>query len=144
MSQENYIISVYDAITKQIADIEVSEAVYNEYRRGGWSIHRSDRRFRTNEIPFSDLKGGLDGAYENFDEFRSEADNPAGLLVQQLTRQQLQMALSELDKPDQALLIDLFEHGKTEREIAAARGVSQNAINKRRQRLIKKLKNILS
>lgn len=144
MSNENYILSVYSALTGQIEDIQVTEAIYNEYRRGGWTIERNDSRFRENEIPFSDLKGGLDGAFENFREFRSEEDNPAELTVRQLTLQQLRMALGSLDKPDQELLLDIFERGKTEREIAAAQGVSQNAINKKRQRLMRKLKNILS
>lgn len=140
MSKENYILSVYNTITGMTEDIEVSEAVYNGCRRSGWAIIRNDGRFRENEIPFSDLKGGIDGAYENFSEFRSDADNPAGHVVQQLTLQQLQNALGNLDKPDQELLLDLFEHGKTEREIADAQGVSQVAIHKRKRRLIKNLK----
>jgi len=140
MSQENYMLSVYNTITGQFEDITVSEAIYNGCRRSGWAVKRKDDRFHENEIPFSDLKGGLDGAYENFDEFRSEEGNPADLAVQQLTLHQLRIALGSLDKPDQELLLDLFERGKTEREIAAAQGVSQVAIHKRKQRLIKKLK----
>jgi RNA polymerase sigma factor (sigma-70 family) len=143
MSQENYILSVFNTITGKAEDIGVDEAIYNGCRRSGWAIRRNDDRFRENEIPFSDLKGGIDGAYENFDEFRSEANDPASLVIQQLTQQQLRTALDLLDEPDQELLRDLFERGMTEREIAAVQGVSQNVVHRKKQRIIRHLKNIL-
>jgi len=104
MPQENYILSVYNTISGKVEEIEVSEADYNEYRRGGWCIDRSNRRFREKETPFTDLKGGLDGAYENFDEFRSEQDDPAQLVVNELLLEDLRQALACLTDAERELL----------------------------------------
>ena len=139
MSNENYILSVYSALTGQIEDIQVTEAVYNEYRRGGWRLGYSDQRFRDHETVFSELKGGLDGAYENFREFRSDQDNPERLVIASLTRQELQQAWDGLADSDRKLLQALLIEGKSVREVAAMQGVSHNAVHKKKQRLIKYL-----
>ena len=136
-------ISVYNPATGQVEHIEVSEAVYNEYRRGGWCIENNDRRFRKHEIPFVDLKGGLHGTYENFDEFRSNQSDPEQLVIEKSMLHELQRAMDGFTENDRALLYAIFVDGKSEREIAAEQGVSQVAIHKRKQRFIKILKKLL-
>ncbi|MCL2299903.1 MAG: sigma-70 family RNA polymerase sigma factor [Firmicutes bacterium] len=143
MSQENYILSVYNAITGQTENIEVNEAVYKEYRRGNWSIDNSDRRFHNHETPFTELKGGLDSAYENFDEFRSDQDNPERLAIEKLTRQELQQAWSRLADGERELLQALFIEGKSERQTAVALGLPYMTVHSRKIRLLHKLKNFL-
>ena len=143
MSQDNFLLSVYNTITGTTEDVEVSEAVYNGYRRGGWSVDYNDQRFHNHETAFSELKGGLDGAYENFDEFRSEQDNPERLVIEKLTSQQLLTALDLLDETERSLLRLLFVDGKSVREAAAICGVSHNAVHKKKQRLQKFLQKFL-
>ena len=70
MSEQSYMLNIYNPATKQAETVFVPKEVYEEYRRGGWTIENSDRRFRRYETPFTDLRGN----YENFDEFLSDDD----------------------------------------------------------------------
>jgi len=137
MQQKGYLLSVYNPATRKTEDIVVDEALYNEYRRGGWNIENNDRSFHSHEIPFTDLKGGLDSAYENFDEFRSDQDDPARVLIAKLTFQELRQAWDSLTEEERELLQTLLIEGKSVREVAAIQGVSHNAVHKKKQRLIK-------
>jgi len=143
MSQENYILSVYNTITGQFEDIEVSEAIYNGCRRSGWAVKRNDDRFRENEIPFSDLKGGSDDAYENFDEFRTEADNPEQLTIAKLTSQELQQAWNGLTDGERELLQGLIVKGKSEREVAREMGMPQRTLHDRKVNVFRKIKKMM-
>jgi len=143
MSKENYMISVHNTITGMTENIEVSEAVYNGYRRSGWAIKRNNGRFRENEIPFSDLKGGLDGAYENFDEFRSEQDDPEKIVIEALTLQDLQYVLAGLTDSEHKLLRVFFAEGKSVRQAAAEMGLPHMTVQSQKARLLRKLKKLL-
>lgn len=139
MPQENYELSVYNTVTGQAEDIKVSEAIYNEYRRGGWRIDYSDQHFGEHETVFSDLLGN----WEHFREFLSEADNPAFLAEEHSAQRQLRIALDLLDEADHSLLLDILIRGKTEREVAAEQGVSQNVIHRKKRRIVNFLKTFL-
>ena len=143
MSQENYIISVYNTVTRQAEDIEVCEDVYNEYRRGGWTIERNDRRFRENETPFTDLKGGLDGAYENFAEFRAEQEDPEKIVIETLVLQDLRFVLAGLTDSEHELLQLFFAEGKSVRQAAADMGLPHMTVQSQKARLLRKLKKLL-
>jgi len=134
-----YILSVFNPTIGRIKEIAVSEAIYNEYLHGGWAIENNDRRFHKHETVITDLSGN----YESFDEFCLDDDNPALLMIDRLERQELQQAMTFLKDSEQELLRAIFLEGKTEREIAASMGVSQNAVNKQKQRIIKFLKKYL-
>jgi len=143
MSNESYIISVYNTVTGQFEDIEVCEDIYNGYRRSGWAIKRNNGRFRENEITFSDLKGGMDGAYENFDEFRSDQNNPALLVAEELTLQDLRQALINLTDDERRLHQAIFLEGKSERQTAAELDWPYMTVHDRKIRLLRKLKKLL-
>ena len=143
MSKENYVVSVHNTLTGMTEDIEVSEAIYNGYRRSFWTIKRNDDRFRENEIPFSDLKGGLDGAYENFDEFRSEQDDPEKIIIKALALQDLQHVLVDLTDSEQELLRAFYAEGKSVRQAAADMGLPHMTVQSQKARLLRKLKKLL-
>ena len=65
-------VRVYDTISKEYVDIEVSEEVYTYYNRSQWNMDDNDDSFYKHEIQFSALIGGNDGTFENFREFRIE------------------------------------------------------------------------
>ena len=140
---EKHMLNIYNPTNKQAEQIEVSEAVYNEYRRGGWKIENNDRRFRRRETSFTDLKGGINGAYENFDEFRSEEDNPALLVVEKLFLQNLQQVLSDLTDDERELLHAFFFEGKSERRVAAEMDMPRMTIRDRKAKLLRKMRKIL-
>ncbi|MCL2532107.1 MAG: sigma-70 family RNA polymerase sigma factor [Oscillospiraceae bacterium] len=134
MSTESYTLNIYNPATKQVEMVTVPKEVYDEYRRGGWTIENNDRRFRRHETPFTDLRGN----HENFDEFASNND-----LLNQLLAQELQQAIAQLDESERNLLLALFLHGQSERQIAASKGVSQVAIHKQKRKIIKKLQKVM-
>ena len=65
-------VRIYDTISKEYVDIEVSEEVYTYYNRSQWNMDDNDDSFYKHEIQFSALIGGNDGTFENFREFRIE------------------------------------------------------------------------
>lgn len=51
--------------------------------------------------------------------------------------------LRELEKQNREIIFDLFFYGKSEKELAKELGISQQAINKRKKKLLTKIKNKL-
>ena len=139
MSEDKYTLTVHNLFSEQSKVVVVTEAVYNEYRRGIWRMKSSDRNFRKYTIAFSELSGECDC----FHEFCSNDSDPARLAERQLLQQDLLQAMALLPENDRALLRAIFEEGTPEREIAAQFGVSQKVISRRKQRLITFLKKIL-
>ena len=143
MPIENYILSVHNTITGRAEDIEVDEAVYNGYRRSGWTVKRNNDRFRENEIPFSDLKGGMDGAYENFEEFRSEQDDPEKIVMKALAQRDLQSVLADLTDSEHELLRAFYDERKSVRQVAADMGLPHMTVQSQKARLLRRLKKLL-
>ena len=143
MPQESYIVSVHNTLTGQTEDIEVSEAIYSGCRRSGWAIRRNNDRFRENEIPFSDLKGGIDGAYENFNEFRTDQNDPALLVAGSIALQDLYQAMESLAEPEQKLLSAFFFEEKSVRQVAADMGLPHMTVHYQKTQLLRKLKKLL-
>lgn len=137
--EEQYTLTVYNPLTGQSKTVVVTEAVYNEYRRGIWRMKDSDRRFRKNVSVFSDLNGD----YDCFCEFCSDDNDPARLTERNLLQKDLLRVLELLPEDDRVLLCAIFVEGKTEREIAVLLGVSQKVISRRKLRLITFLKKFL-
>lgn len=134
---------VYDPATGTYVDVEVSNAVYNCYRRTSWAICYNDQQFHAHEIQFSSLKGGEGDAFEGFSEFISEALDPERLLCEALPDQALYHAFMRLTPADRQLLRALILEGKTERWYAQQTGLSQKTIHNRKQHAIRKLKRFL-
>lgn len=73
-------------------------------------------------------------------------DNSCGIedqVLHNLQVRELHSACSLLSDEEQDLIHRLFYREESEREIAAAYGLSQNAINKRRKRVLDKLRTLL-
>lgn len=63
--------------------------------------------------------------------------------LQNIQTQQLHKALLLLSDDERDLIERLFFQEQTEREIAAVYGLSQNAVNKRRKRVLDKLRELI-
>ena len=73
-----------------------------------------------------------------------EAENKTEeLVIQNIIYEQLHHAISLLSKDEQYLIKQLFFEERTERDLAEEYQLSQKAINKRRQKILKKLKDLL-
>lgn len=140
---KTYTLTVFNTLTLQYEDVEVTKEIYDEYRRGEWRIDKSDDRYKANETPFSALIGGEDGAYENFSEFVDDSQNPEMLLAEQGQIEALYAAINELSEADRELIQAMFCDGLTEREYAELKGVTQPTIHWKKVRILKILKNFL-
>ena len=136
MHQENYTLNVYNPASGQNEDISVTEAVYDEYRRGNWRIRNNNRRFRKWETVFADLTGDC----ERFCEFCSDEDDPVRHFESQLLQRNMFQALAQLSEDDRALLRAVFGEGKSERQVAAAMGLPYMTIHCRKIRLLQDIK----
>lgn len=143
MNKKIYKLNVYDSATGKVENIEVTESVYNAYRRSGWNIKDNNHSFFAHEIQMSGLIGGKDGSYENFHEFISDSDGLEQKIIFQLNKESLHKALELLSDNEQRLIADIYFYGKTERECATELGINRNAVHKKKQRILTKLKNIL-
>lgn len=141
---KKYTLMVYNTVTHRNEEVEVTHDVYHAYRRTGWGIENNDTSFFAHEIQMSGLIGGEDGAYENFKEFIDTENIPDKTVVAAMELDALQIALSALTDADKALVQALFYDGLTEQEYAAQVGISQQMINRKKQRILKLLKKLLS
>lgn len=76
-------------------------------------------------------------------QFMDRAPGPEELVIRQLEVEQLHRAISCLSDDDQYLVYQLYFEERTERWLATELGCSQNAVNKRRQQILKKLRCML-
>lgn len=65
------------------------------------------------------------------------------IVLSRMMRQQLYEAIRSLQEEERYLIIQLFYAERSERELAAELGLSQKAINKRRHKILEKLKRFL-
>ena len=73
-----------------------------------------------------------------------EAENKTEeIVIQKIVYEQLHHAISLLSEDEQYLIKQLFFEERTERELAEELNVYRNAIHKRKNRILSKLKNIL-
>ena len=78
---------------------------------------------------------------ENARQFAANAESVEDVVFRKLALDKLHTALLQLTKEERALIYALFFDEKTESEVAKPLGVSQQAIHKRKNRILKKLKN---
>ena len=123
----------------QIRDekIPVTEDVYYAYKRPAWRETKRRRVRNDNEYSLAALEE------DGFEAVSGEAliDD---IVADNLLLEQLFAALAELTGDERGLIDALFFEEKSEREVARELGVSQPAIHKRRNRILEKLKKLLS
>lgn len=73
-------------------------------------------------------------------QFAGEAESVEETVLRKLQYEQLHKALSLLPDDERELIDRLFFQGQTEREAAEHMGIYRNAVHKRKNRILKKLK----
>ena len=132
---ENKILKVYDTITGKMVDVEVTPEVYEAYMRTGWNIHDNNESFYKHEIQFSQLVGGNEGAYENFDEFIQD-DDYEDEIINKIYLERLPSVMKQLSKDDRELIDLMFYKNMSEEQIAEKKGVSHQNISQKKQRIL--------
>lgn len=80
--------------------------------RTGWNIKDNNESYYAHEIQLSSLIGGEDGAYENFQEFLDDSEDPEKLHEKQEQIEALYAAIAGLNKADRQLVQALFSMGR--------------------------------
>lgn len=121
-------------------EIEVAAEVYSEYAR----MDRRERyrqeanAWRLLSLPDEDaIPEGFCGTAESAED---AAIGIADRLDWQGLLQKLPQALSQLDEQEKFIVRSLYLDGRSEREIARTLGISQPAVHKRQERILRKLK----
>ena len=146
MTEKNkkYKLRVYNTLTHKTEEIEVSEKIYTTYCRTGWNIQDNDKSFYSHEIQWSGLIGSKDGNFENFKEFIDTESLPDKTVITEMELNTLHRAIANLEDKDKTLIQALFYDKLTEQEYASQVGISQQMISRKKQRILKILKNFLS
>ncbi len=134
--------------------IEVTEEIYQVYMQGDrkmryfetdLKIERTilDESSRIQQI-IPSREDSLDRLVEdNARQFEDTRESVEDAVLRKLAEDDLRRALTKLTDEEYALVYALFYEGRTERDYAKELGVSQVAVHKRKQRILKKLKGIL-
>lgn len=117
--------------------IPVSKEVYYAFKRPAWRERKRRQVRAEKELSlevFADAGFEIPSGQALVDEIVEDK-----LLLDMLSK-----ALSELTEEERVLIDELFFNDKSEREIAREIGVSQPAIHKRRNRILEKLKKLMT
>ena len=134
--------------------IEVTEEIYQVYMQGNrkmryletdLKIERTilDESGRIQQI-IPSREDSLDRVVgDNARQFEDTRESVEDAVLRKLAEDDLRRALTKLTDEEYALVYALFYEGRTERDYAKELGMSQVAVHKRKQRILKKLKGIL-
>ena len=117
--------------------VPVSEEVYRAFKRPLWT-ERKRRQVR------AEHERSLDMFMDEGLDIPSDDALVDEIVEDKLMLDMLFAALAELTDDERGLIDALFFDEKSEREVAREVGISQPAIHKRRNRILEKLKNLLS
>ena len=111
--------------------IQATKEQYYEYMRPLW---KEDKRLQRQEPMASLDKMYEETEYETADTADLEAD-----VMKQIMIDELHKALDELEEIDRTIM-DMYSHNHSEAEIGQAIGMSQKGVNKRKHKVLLKLK----
>lgn len=132
-----------NTFTDKYENIEVSEEVYTAYMRTGWNIKDNDDSFFKHQIQFSVLLGNLDDAIENFKELINSKEDIEEIAELNIELKILFKAMKQLSNDELKLISLIYFEDKTERECAEFYDISQKNINKKKKRILCKLKKLI-
>jgi RNA polymerase sigma factor (sigma-70 family) len=134
--------------------IEVTEEVYQVYMQGDRKMRYFETDLKT-ERTILDKDGTVQQVIpsredsldrlmgDNARQFEDTRESVEDAVLRKLAEDELRRALKKLTDEEYALVSALFYEGRTEREYAKELGISQVAVHKKKQRILKKLKEIL-
>ena len=134
--------------------IEVTDAVYDAYMKGDRKIRYFENDLKTERV-LMDTDGhirqiipsredSLDRLMDdNAEQFTDHHESVEDMVLRKISAEKLYQALVELSEKERELIVALFFEKKTERELAAVLGISQPAVHKQKNKILKKLKTFL-
>lgn len=134
--EKKYCIKVSGAL------VEVSEEIYLAYFRARrrWSA-QSERDTYNGVISYDAMDTEETLGAETIPD--SEALSVEDIVFNRMRKAKLRLCLPLLSKEERALIHALFYEAKSEREYAETIGLSQKAVNKRRHKVLAKLRRLM-
>lgn len=134
--------------------IEVSEEVYQVYMQGDRKMRYFETDLKTERTILAEdgtvqriipsREDSLDRLIDdNARQFSDAGESVEDAVLRKLAEDELHRALEKLTDEEYALVFALFFEGKAERAYAKELGVAQVTVHKKKQRILKKLKEIL-
>jgi len=134
--------------------IEVSDEIYQVYMQGDRKMRYFETDLKTERTILAEdgtvqrvipsREDSLDRLMDdNARQFSDAGESVEDFLLRKLAEDELHRALEKLTDEEYALVYALFFEGKTERAYAKELGVAQVTVHKKKQRILKKLKEIL-
>lgn len=143
MSEKVYLLKVYNTTTGEYESVQVTKEVFEAYRQTAWNIRADDRRFYSHQTQFSVLMGSEEDNFDNFQEFIDEDNTPENSFLESYARRSLHNILNMLTPDEYRLVYALYYQNLSENDYAERIGISQQAVHKRKKRILKKIKSFL-
>ena len=120
---------------------EVSKETYQKYKRE----HDHSKRLQEyeNEVVVLSLDAVTTGEHSLSEIISDTETNVENEAIQNVMIEKLKIALAGLSTEELSLINMLYSDLKSEREIAAILGISQKTVNKRKHRILERLKKFL-
>lgn len=115
-------------------DKEVYHTMFNSYRK---CLRMAKQQNELKQISLDSDKGGA-GLYSIL-ESTSDPD-----VLDKIEADMIHKVIQELDEVDRAIIISVFYEDKSETEIAKQLNITQQAVNKRKKKILKELKSVIN
>ena len=131
--------------------IEVTDAVYEAYMKGDRKMRYFENDLKAERILLDEdgqikqiilsREDSLDRLMDdNAEQFSDRHESVEDMVLRKISVERLHTALSTLSEKERELIETLFFEEKTERDVASAMGISQPAVHKQKNNILKKLK----
>ena len=150
-------------ITVDGKDVEVSKEVYTAYKKGAYKMEYMEcglKRDRSKKdangkavrdsngqiVRLPELEASLDKLVDDDWDFKSSEPSPEDIYItaEFSESDELRRCVALLDDDEQALINALFFEGISEQRYAEIIGIKRQNVNKRKLRILKKIKNFWS
>ena len=130
---------------------EVTDAVYEAYMKGDRKMRYFENDLKAERILLDEdgqikqiilsREDSLDRLMDdNAEQFSDRHESVEDMVLRKISVERLHTALSTLSEKERELIETLFFEEKTERDVASAMGISQPAVHKQKNKILKKLK----
>ena len=131
--------------------VEVTDAVYEAYMKGDRKMRYFENDLKAERILLDEdgqikqiilsREDSLDRLMDdNAEQFSDRHESVEDMVLRKISVERLHTALSTLSEKERELIETLFFEEKTERDVASAMGISQPAVHKQKNKILKKLK----
>ena len=130
LKNEKYVLTVFNTLTSDYEEVEVSVEVYDTCRRTDCNIDKNNKKHTYNSICFSDVKcpEGID--FSELKEFASDEYNPEEILISEseIIESVRKILTQCLTKTQQRRFMLYHYWGFSIREIAKMEGVNHKSV----------------